>query len=271
MRNKRGMRDLRARDIALLMSGTVAALGVALSPAAADALDGVKNSKKLVVCAVDGMLPYSSSDAKVPGFEVEIAQKMAEGLGATVEHAWVTWDALIPALTSNRCDVIIDGMFITAERQKVIDFSTPYYASGETILTRKDDASVKTLEDIKDKKVGVLAGSVTVDELQKKGIGELEVYPDQNTIVLELANHRIDAAYLEAPTAAWVIAADPDTRVKIVEEYVPEERFNAGIGVRKEDAALKAALDEIIGKMREDGTIKTVLEKYKVPYFPIAQ
>lgn len=253
------------------MSGSLAALISTLSPAAADALDGVKSSKKLVVCGVDGMLPYSSSDAKVPGFEVEIAQKMAEGLGAVAEYTWVTWDALIPALTSSRCDAIVDGMFITAERQKVIDFSTPYYASGETIITRKDDDSVKSLEDIKDKKVGVLAGSVTVDELQKKGIGQLEVYPDQNTIVLELGNHRIDAAYLEAPTAAWVIAADPATNVKIVEEYVPDQRFNAGVGIRKEDTALRAALDDVIHKMREDGTIKAVLEKYKVPYFPIAQ
>lgn len=271
MKTIRETKCFRIHALALLTSGSLAVLLTALSPASADTLDGIKSSKKLVVCAVDGMLPYSSSDAKVPGFEVEIAQKMAEGLGATVEHSWVTWDALIPALTSKRCDAIIDGMFITAEREKVITFSTPYYASGETIVTRKDDDSVKNLADIKDKKVGVLAGSVTVDELQKKGIGKLEVYPDQNTIVLELANNRIDAAYLEAPTAAWVIAADPATRVKIVEEYVPDQRFNAGVGVRKEDAEFKTALDDVIHKMREDGTIKTILEKYKVPYFPIAQ
>ncbi len=256
---------------ALVLSGAMMGLTAGLSPARADALDGIKSSGKFVVCGVDGMLPYSSSDTKIPGFEVKIARKLAEHLGATAEYSWVTWDALIPALTSKRCDAIIDGMFITPERHKVIDFSTPYYASGETILVRNDDNSVSGLDDIKDKKIGVLAGSVTVDELQKKGFEKLEVYPDQNTIVLELANNRVDAAYLEAPTAAWVIAADSASRVKIVETYVPDQRFNAGVGIRKEDTKLKAAIDEAIHTMREDGTVKEILAEYKVPYFPIAQ
>jgi len=238
--------------------------------ASADALDGVKKTQKLVVCGVDGMLPYSSSDAKTAGFEVDIAKKIAAKLGASAEYSWVTWDALIPALTSKRCDVIIDGMFITPEREKVIDFSTPYYSSGETILVQKDDSSVKGLEDLHGKKVGVLAGSVTVNELEKKGVGNLQVYPDQNTIVLELGNKRIDAAYLEAPTAAWILARDPSLNVRIVQEYVPQDRFNAGVGMRKEDAGLKAAIDSAIHQMRDDGTIKTILENYKVPYFPIA-
>jgi polar amino acid transport system substrate-binding protein len=254
---------------ALTLLGSLATLAVS-GPAAADALDGVKTSKKLVVCGVDGMLPYSSSDAKTSGFEVDIAQKLAAKLGATAEYSWVTWDALIPALTSKRCDAIIDGMFITPEREKVINFSTPYYSSGETILVRKDDTSVKHLEDLGGKKVGVLAGSVTVNELEKKGIGNLQVYPDQNTIVLELNNARIDAAYLEAPTAAWILANDPSLKVRIVQEYVPQERFNAGVGLRKEDVDMKTAVDSAIHQMRDDGTIKTILENYKVPYFPIA-
>jgi polar amino acid transport system substrate-binding protein len=243
---------------------------IASGSAEADALDGVKSSQKLVVCGVDGMLPYSSSDAKTSGFEVDIAKKIAAKLGASAEYTWVTWDALIPALTSKRCDVIIDGMFITPEREKVISFSTPYYSSGETILVPKDNSSVKTLEDLRGKKVGVLAGSVTVNELEKKGVGNPQVYPDQNTIVLELNNKRIDAAYLEAPTAAWILARDPSLNVRIVEEYVPQERFNAGVGLRKEDANLKSAIDSAIHQMRDDGTIKTILENYKVPYFPIA-
>ncbi|MFK8251836.1 substrate-binding periplasmic protein [Ancylobacter terrae] len=263
------MPGLAVSILALVVSGSLGALGAA-GPAAADALDGIKSSKKFVVCGVDGMLPYSSSDAKIAGFEVEIARQLAGHLGATAEYSWVTWDALIPALMSKRCDAIVDGMFITKEREKVIRFSTPYYASGQTILVRKDDTSVKGLEDLKDKKVGVLAGSVTVNTLEKKGLGKLEVYPDQNTIIIELNNNRIDAAFLEAPTAAWAIANDPSLNIRIVEEFVPDERFNAGVGLRPDDAALKKAVDAAILKMREDGSIKKILEGYKVPYFPIA-
>jgi ABC-type amino acid transport substrate-binding protein len=237
----------------------------------ADALDDVKSAKKLTVCGVDGLLPYSSSDAKVPGFEVEIARKIAGELGVDAEYTWVTWDALIPALSAKRCDAIIDGMFITSERMKVVNFSRPYYASGETILVRKDNQSIKSLQDLNGKKTGVLAGSVTVQELEKHNIAPLAVYPDQNTIVLELNNGRIDAAYLEAPSAAWVIRNDPTLNIRIVEEYVPTERFNAGVGLRKEDEQLRAAIDKAVLKLRDDGSIKAILAGYKVPYFPIAE
>ncbi|WP_195180019.1 ABC transporter substrate-binding protein [Mesorhizobium sp. INR15] len=236
----------------------------------ADTLDNIRQSKILRVCGVDGLLPYSSSDASTPGFEVEIAGKMAEALGAKAEPVWVSWDALIPALTSDRCDAIINGLFITPEREKVIAFSAPYYASGETILVRKDNDSVHGLADLNGKRVGVLAGSVTVQHMENKKMGVPEVYPDQNTIILELNNGRIDAAYLEAPSAAWVLAKDPTLNIKIVDEFVPDERFNAGVGLRKGDESLKKAFDEVVTKLRDDGTIKNILHHYQVPFFPIA-
>jgi polar amino acid transport system substrate-binding protein len=245
-------------------------LSVTLQPtahAADDSWERVK-SNGIVVCGVDGLLPYSSSDSKVPGFEVEIASNLAEELGVPIKHEWVSWDGLIPALTSKRCDAIINGLFITDERKKVIDFSIPYYGSGETILVRKDNDSVKSLEDLKGKKTGVLAGSVTVGHLESKGIGPLSVYPDQNTVIIELNNGRVDAAYLEAPSAAWSIHTDPSLNIKVVKEYIPEERFNAGVGVRQEDKELKAKINEALEKLVSSGKIAAALDHYGVPYFP---
>lgn len=248
-----------------------AVLTAGASSASADTLDKIKESKVLRVCGVDGLLPYSSSDESVPGFEVEIARKMAEALGATAKSVWVTWDALIPALTSDRCDAIINGLFITPEREKVIAFSAPYYASGETILVRKDNDIVKGFADLKEKRVGVLAGSVTVQNMENYDTVVTEVYPDQNTVILELNNGRIDAAYLEAPSAAWVLEKDPTLNIKIVEEFVPEERFNAGVGIRQGDDSLKQAFDEVIANLRDDGTIKDILHSYQVPFFPVVE
>jgi len=255
----------------LLPIATVFAAAMAASVGVSSAADGSWERVKaggLTVCGVDGLLPYSSSDQQVPGFEVEIAKAIAERLGVSSKHEWVSWDGLIPALTSKRCDAIINGMFITEERKKVIDFSMPYYGSGETILVRKDNTSVKGIEDLKGKKTGVLAGSVTVGHLEKMGIGPLAIYPDQNTVIIELNNGRIDAAYLEAPSAAWAIRKDQSLAVKVVTEYVPEERFDAGIGVRKEDGELKAKLDTAITELTSSGAIAAALDHYGVPYFP---
>lgn len=237
----------------------------------AGTLEDIRQSGTMHVCGVDGLLPYSSSDPSIPGFEVEIARSMAAGIGAEAEYVWVTWDALIPALTSKRCDAIINGLFITPEREKIIAFSDPYYASGETILVRKDNSEVHGLADLRGKRVGVLAGSVTVAHMSEKDMGIAEVYPDQNTIILELNNGRIDAAYLEAPSAAWVIEKDPTLNIKIVEEFVPEERFNAGVGIRQEDEGLRLAFNEVIARQRSDGAIKDILNGYRIPFFPIAE
>jgi ABC-type amino acid transport substrate-binding protein len=257
-----------ARRAAAVLS---VSLAMALPLTGAEAADGSwerVQANGLAVCSVDGLLPYASSDAEKPGFEVEIARALAAELGVEARMEWVTFDGLIPALTSKRCDIIVAGMFITDERKKVIDFSVPYYGSGETILVRKDNDEIKGLEDLKGKKTGVLAGSVTVGLLEEKGVGPLAVYPDQNTIIIELNNQRIDAAYLEAPSAAWTLQNDPSLNIKVVSEYVPEERFNAGIGLRKEDADLKAKVDEALTKVIEAGKVAEALQHYGVPHFP---
>jgi polar amino acid transport system substrate-binding protein len=254
-----------------LLSAALAVVSVLIGPGAALADDDSWQKVKdhgLVVCGVDGLLPYSSSDEKVPGFEVEIARAIAKELDVGLKQEWVSWDGLIPALNSGRCDAIINGMFITPEREKVIAFSRPYYGSGEAILVRKDNTNVKNLADLKGKNTGVLAGSVTVNELEKKGIGPLVVYPDQNTIIIELNNGRIDAAYLEAPSAAWALQKEKSLNVRLVEGYLPDERFNAAVGMRKSDVALKAKVDEAVLKVVASGAVSDSLKHYGVPFYP---
>jgi ABC-type amino acid transport substrate-binding protein len=262
-----GLRPTVRRCAVLLLSAS-AGLLLGVGVAAADDSWKRVQANGLVVCGVDGLLPYSSSDPTVKGFEVEIAEALAEELGVGLRHEWVSWDGLIPALTSGRCDAIINGLFITDERKQVIDFSRPYYGSGETILVRKDDDSVKGLNDLKGKRTGVLAGSVTVNHLEQVGVGPLAVYPDQNTIIIELNNNRIDAAYLEAPSAAWAIQKDPSLNIKVVKEYIPEERFNAAVGLRREDDTLEARINEAINKLVSSGAITERLSNYGVPFFP---
>jgi ABC-type amino acid transport substrate-binding protein len=230
----------------------------------------VQQAGTLKVCAVDGLLPYSASDATTPGFEVEIARAIAAKLNVKVEHAWGTFDGLISMLTSKQCDAIVDGLFITDERKKTIDYAGAEYASGEAILVPKTDTTTHGLADLKDKNVGVLSGSVTVDLLKKAGFGDnLKIYPDQNTIILELNNGRIAAGFLEAPSAAWALKQDESLNIKLVADYVPDERFDAGVAIRKEDKDLGKAIGDALAQMRSDGTIAGILGKYGVPFYPV--
>jgi ABC-type amino acid transport substrate-binding protein len=253
----------------MLVVLSMVAAGPVLATAADDSLARVKKSGALTICAVDNLLPYSSSDTKNPGYEIKIGNAVAQGLGVSAKHHWSSWDGLIPALTSKRCDAIINGLFITDERKKVVNFSRPYYSSGESILVRKDNTTVKGLQDLKGKKIGVLTGSVTVQVLKDKGLGAEEVlYPDQNTIIIELNNGRIDAGYLEVASSAWALQKDPSLNIKLVKEYVPDERFNVGVAVRKEDGTLLDGINATLDKMMKDGTMEKLLKEYGIPFWP---
>src|SRR5215475_22842 len=112
MKSFAGNGTARERRVFLRTVATLTAVlfcgGVTNAALADGSLERVKK-EGLTVCGVDGLLPYSSSDEKVPGFEVEIAKAIAEELGTSTKYTWVSWDGLIPALTSKRCDAIING------------------------------------------------------------------------------------------------------------------------------------------------------------------
>jgi polar amino acid transport system substrate-binding protein len=228
----------------------------------------VKSAGKIKVGAVDGLLPYSSSDKDLPGFELEMAAYVADQLCVEMEPVFVSWAGLIPALDSKRFDMIFDGLFITDERKKEVDFSDPYYASGETIVVRSGNPEgIEDLPDLAGKVVGVLAGSVTVDAVKHVGVKELKVYDDQNQILLEIGNGRLDAGYLEAPSSAWVLKKQPELEAELVTSYVPDERFNAGAALRKGDDDLRKAVNLAIQRLVESGERDRIFDRYGVPYF----
>ena len=248
----------------------------AVSPSEAPAGDGslarVQEAGVFKTCAVDGLLPLSSSDPDQPGAEQLIARALADELGVEHEQVWVgTWDGLIPSLQSEECDAIVDGMFITPEREEIVDFAGPYYANAEVIVVQKDNDSIQTLDDLKQvDQVGVLQGSVTVDILEGKGFENLKIYPDQNTIILDLSNGGVDAAYLESSSAGWALEQNPDLNAKIVEGYEPgdDEKFNNGVPVRQEDDDLRVALNDAFAALTASGELQELLAEYGIPYFP---
>ncbi len=229
----------------------------------------VKDAGEFKVGAVDGLLPYSSSDSSNKGFEIEMAEYVAAQMCVKAKPVFVSWAGLIPALNSKRFDAVFDGLFITPEREKEVLFSKPYYASGETIVVRKGNPEgISTLSDLAGKKVGVLSGSVTVDAVKKVGAKDVKAYDDQNQILLEIGNGRIDAGYLEAPSSAWVLKKQPSLKAELVSSYVPDERFNAGVAVRKSDADLAKAINLALDRLIESKKRDEIFAKYGVPFFP---
>ena len=83
---------------------------------------------------IDGGVGYAG------GYDVEIARRIADGLGRELVIVKLEWDGLIPALQSNMIDAVIAGMSPTAERKMTVSFSDSYYTSNLVVVVRKDGA-----------------------------------------------------------------------------------------------------------------------------------
>jgi ABC-type amino acid transport substrate-binding protein len=265
-----GAAGVCALTVPVALGGAIGSTGAKCIkvPSHDGSLAKVQQSGVLRVGAVDGLLPYSSSSSSQPGFELEMAKYVAAQLCVKLKPIFVSWAGLIPGLQAKRYDVIFDGMFITPDRLKAINFSKPYYASGETIVVKKGNPEgIHMLNDLAGKTVGVLTGSVTVDILKKAGVTDLKYYDDQNQILLELGNGRLDAGYLEAPSSAWVIHKQPTLQVELVKSYVPAQRYNAGVGILKSNNDLRAGINQAITQLASTKTRDRIFAKYGVPYY----
>lgn len=147
------------------------------------------------------------------GYDVMVAQKIADALGKSLEIKKLDWDGLEPALSSGSIDAIIAGMTANEEREQGIDFTTPYYDSEMVLIVRKDDAlaNATSIQDFNGKAVigqmntnydTVIDQINNVNHLTPKG-----AYPD---MVISLKSGEADAITAEVPVAEGVVAANPE-------------------------------------------------------------
>jgi ABC-type amino acid transport substrate-binding protein len=106
--------------------------------------------------------PFSYHDpatGQLVGYDVDVARAVADKLGVKVEFVETPWDAIFAALEANRFDVVANEVTINAERKQKYDLSEPYSVGEGVIVTRADDNSVKSLDDIQGKVAGETATS----------------------------------------------------------------------------------------------------------------
>lgn len=85
----------------------------------------------------NGAVKIKGGSQYAGGYDVEMAKKIADGLGKELVIVKTEWDGLVPALTSGKIDAIVAGMSPTAERKETIDFSDNYYNSNLVMVVKK--------------------------------------------------------------------------------------------------------------------------------------
>ena len=167
--------------IALL---TVLLLTAGAATVSAESLAKIRERGVLLWGAdAEGGGPYVFPDPERPdrlvGFEVDLAQAIAKELGVTARHCQNAWESLIPALIRGDFDLLINGLEITPQRMGLVRFSKPYYVFTEQLVVRKEENGLKTLKDLKGKKVGTLSGALAHTILSNAEGVDLRVYSGQ--------------------------------------------------------------------------------------------
>ncbi|WKB36205.1 transporter substrate-binding domain-containing protein [Terrilactibacillus sp. S3-3] len=159
-----------------------------------------ENGKKTIVMGTSADYPpFESVDTqhgnKIVGFDIDMAKYIANKLGYNLQIKNQDFDGLIPALNSKRIDFVMAGMVDTPAREKQVDFSKTYYNSYQVVLARKGE-NIKTLNDLKGKKVGVQLGTTQetlATQLNKRLPMTLQKWDKLNEMVEALRMKRVDA------------------------------------------------------------------------------
>jgi polar amino acid transport system substrate-binding protein len=244
--------------VLLLASGT--------SPAfAADHLQEIRTRGVLLWGAdAEGGAPYVYPEPDKPeqltGFEYDFADALAAKLGVKAKMVQNQWDQLIPALERDNFDIILNGLEITEDNQQHIAMTRPYFVYAQQIVTRKNTDGLTHLEDLKGKAVGVLSATVAQRLVEKMGGADMRIYPGNVECLRDLNAQRIEAVVMDLPIAIYY--ARPDAELKFSGEPFASGYY--GIGVRKGDATLIAALNKAIGELADDHTLEKICRKYGV-------
>src|SRR6056297_1347539 len=106
-----------------------------------NSLEVIKDRGKLIVGTAPGYFPFEmiNEENEVIGYDIEIANYLAESLGVELEIADYDWNGLTPALQTDKIDLLLSGMTITGARAANVDFSIPYFRTGQSLMVNKEN------------------------------------------------------------------------------------------------------------------------------------
>ncbi len=248
----------------LLGTGAALVLGLGLlgQAVAGEQLQKIKDSGSISV-GLEGTYPpfsFVDTDGKLTGFEVELSEALAKELGVKARLQPTKWDGILAALESKRLDIVVNQVTISDERKKKYDFSEPYTVSGiQALVLTKNKDTIKTAQDLAGKKVGVGLGT-NYEQWLKDNVPKaiIKTYDDDPSKFQDLRVGRIDAILIDRLAALEYARKAKDT-IAAGDAFSRQE---AGVALRKGEPELLDAINKALDKLRADGTLKKLSEKY---------
>ena len=200
---------------------------------------------------------------EIVGFDIDIAQKIAEALGVKLEITNMKFDGLIPSIQAGEFDMALAGFNPTTERKKVVSFSNSYHNLPFVILTTKDKQDIfRSIDSLTGKEVAAQKGS-TQEKILNEYLGNarpvsLGKLPE---VIAEINAGTVDAGLVSYLAARNYLDIYPNLVIADIEIQVPQEKTAQAIAFPKDSNALITEVNRIIADMEQKGMVASLLEK----------
>lgn len=203
---------------------------------------------------------YDPDSNQWSGFDIDIVQYLAHQMGVELRIIEMPFANLIPALQERKVDLTIGAMYITPEREKLVDFAEPYINTG-LVMVVNPDVQVESIDDLYGLRVGVKIGATgakRAEDLVSRGI-ELDIREYKNSLesFLDLEVGRIDVVFNDYLNTLYYMQETESNLVMVTHANgAPYFLSHAGLGiaVHEGDEDLLAEINSALEKMRQDGS-----------------
>jgi polar amino acid transport system substrate-binding protein len=215
-----------------------------------------------VIVANDANYPPQSSvdqaTGKLVGFDVDVANKMGQLLGLTVDFKNPAWETIPTGLQQGKYDVSIGSMTITPERAKELAFTDPYYYTSGQVFVKKGGTQITSVADLAGKKVGVGASTTYYDYLKKNSKAIVKAYTTDADSFPDLANGNLDFVMTAGPTGQQAILAGQPFEFSGKPLYYEDLAF----ALKLDEADWLALLNYSIQTMHKDGSLTAMSKQW---------
>lgn len=204
---------------------------------------------------------YANTENKYVGIDLDLLRAIAKEEGFKVKIRPVGFNAAVQSVSAGQADGMIAGMSITEERKQKFDFSDPYYSAG-IVMAVKDGSGIKSLSELKGKKVAVKTGTAGADyanSIKDKYGFEIVTFDDSDGVYNDVINGNSAACFEDSAVMYYAIKNGLD--LKVVTK--PANTTETGFAVKKgQNQELLKMFNEGLAKLKANGEYDKIIKKY---------
>ena len=227
---------------------------------------GKKESTNELVMGTDAKFPPfelrgGAAGSAVVGFDVEVAQAIAEQAGRPLKIVEMDFDRLLPALAEGKVDLVLAALSITPERRALVDFSIPYYKATQVAVILAGGIVPETKEDLKGMRTAAQAGTTGYAIAENLTAAEnLRAVASPQAAAVDLMNSQVDLAILDEQPAIHLAERNPE--LMLIRPEFDEEFY--GVAVRKGNTNLLETVNQVLGAISADGRYDQFVDRWLI-------